>query len=147
MLTDMLLPVPPLARSDSGQEARWNAFTSAYCGMLNGLGLFDYEQQVNASHPRHSYEEDLVILQHAGMSILDWVFAPHNDKELGTWYFDEANKDYAYEYHKTFLQMLNSVDAPQSHWLLKTPLHTLFLDTLLRHYPSASLIMIHRLVH
>ncbi|CAF1363364.1 unnamed protein product [Adineta ricciae] len=40
--------------------------------------------------------------------------------------------------------MLNSVDEPRSHWLLKAPIHVLFLDTLLHYYPSASLVMTHR---
>ena len=40
--------------------------------------------------------------------------------------------------------MLDSVDSPRSHWLLKTPMHSLFLNTLSRHYQNAFLIMTHR---
>lgn len=93
---------------------------------MSSLGLADYERTFSASHPRHP------------------LLVPHNNTELTTWFFDDTNKDFAYEYYKVFLQMLNRVDEPQSHWLLKAPIHTFFLDTLLRYYPSASIIMTHR---
>ena len=64
--------------------------------------------------------------------------------EPDTWLYDESNKDFAYDYHKTFLSMLNSVDKPRSHWLFKSPEHVLFLDTFFRHYPNAAMIMTHR---
>ncbi|CAF1271308.1 unnamed protein product [Rotaria sordida] len=140
----MVEPVPPIARSDSSPEARLSTFTTKYSEMFKALGLLDYEKQIVASHPRYLYEEDLLIFLYAGINISDLFLAPHDDTELETWFYNDANKDYAYEYHKTFLKMLNSIDTPQSHWLLKTPLHTFYLDTLLRHYPTASLIMSHR---
>ncbi|CAF2270161.1 unnamed protein product, partial [Rotaria magnacalcarata] len=40
--------------------------------------------------------------------------------------------------------MLNSVDAPRFHWLLKSSDHTLYPDTVFRHYPNAKMIMAHR---
>lgn len=85
-----------------------------------------------------------LILFQAGVSFPHLLLVPHNNTELTTWFFDDTNKDFAYEYYKVFLQMLNRVDAPQSHWFLKAPIHTFFLDTLLRYYPSASIIMTHR---
>jgi len=51
---------------------------------------------------------------------------------------------FAYDYHETFLRMSNSVDAPRSHWLLKSPSHVFYLDTLIRRYPHAALVMTHR---
>jgi len=48
----------------------------------------------------------------------------------------------AYEYHKKFLQVLQS-QAPGV-WNLKMPSHALFLDTLLNVYPNARLIWTHR---
>ncbi|CAF3387751.1 unnamed protein product [Rotaria socialis] len=67
-----------------------------------------------------------------------------NETEPETWLYDETNKDYAYDYHKAFLSMLNSVDAPCSHWLLKSSDHALYPDTFSRHYPNAKMIMPHR---
>jgi hypothetical protein len=48
----------------------------------------------------------------------------------------------AYEYHKTFLQILQS-QAPGV-WNLKMPSHALFVPTLLKVYPDARLIWTHR---
>ncbi|CAF1592017.1 unnamed protein product [Rotaria socialis] len=67
-----------------------------------------------------------------------------NQTEPETWFYDETNEDYDYGYHKTFLSMLNSVDAPRSRWLLKSSDHALFLDTFFHHYPNAKMIMPHR---
>jgi hypothetical protein len=72
---------------------------------------------------------------------------PHDSTELATWFYNDTNKDFVYEYHKIFMQMLNSVDAPKSQWLLKSPYYIFNLDTLIRHYPSVSLTMTHRQLH
>ncbi|HTZ69968.1 MAG TPA: sulfotransferase [Acetobacteraceae bacterium] len=48
----------------------------------------------------------------------------------------------AYQYHKRFLQLLQS-EAPGI-WNLKMPSHALYLDTLLKVYPDARLIWTHR---
>jgi hypothetical protein len=48
----------------------------------------------------------------------------------------------AYEYHKRFLQLLQS-QAPGV-WNLKMPSHSLYLPTLLKIYPDARLIWVHR---
>ena len=142
--TDISEPIPPLTRSDtSGQMAR-NKVANSYTDMLKALGLSDNEREAKASHPSYSVEEDLFILQHAGVNLLNFLLPSDKDRELVAWWENFDNKDFAYEYHKAFIQMLNSVDAPQSHWLLKAPTHTIYLNSLLRYYPKASLIMIHR---
>ena len=40
--------------------------------------------------------------------------------------------------------MLHDVDLPQTHWQLKGPVHIYYIDTLLKYYPRASIIMFHR---
>ena len=139
---DMLYPVPPLARLDTAGQSQRQALAQASAGNVNDPQMAVYERDRNASHPSFTYEEDVLILYQGGLLV------PHlehpNSSELATWFYDDTNKDFAYRYHKIFLQMLNSVDAPPSHWLLKTPYHIFNLPTLLRHYPSASLIMTHR---
>jgi hypothetical protein len=42
--------------------------------------------------------------------------------------------------------MLNTVDQPASHWVLKSVYHSLFIQTLFEHYrtSSPSFIMMHR---
>ncbi|CAF1559783.1 unnamed protein product [Rotaria magnacalcarata] len=137
LLQDMTNPVPPLARSDSTR--------STFAQKLSDPIVSDYERDRNASHPCFKYEEDVNILYQSGLLVPH--LEPPESTELATWFYNDTNKDFAYKYHKTFMKMINSVDAPQSHWLLKTPYHIFNLDTLIRHYPSASLIMTHRRLH
>lgn len=49
----------------------------------------------------------------------------------------------AFEWHKRGLRYLQSTQ-PEKAWILKTPMHTGYLDTLLQHYPDASFIHNHR---
>jgi hypothetical protein len=70
----------------------------------------------------------------------DWP----NETNFHTWFINQQNKDFAYKYHQTVLQMLHDVDPPRTHWQLKSPQHTLWFDTLLNFYPQASIIMSHR---
>jgi hypothetical protein len=39
---------------------------------------------------------------------------------------------------------MNSVDKPSSHWLLKSPFQSPYLDALLQQYPNTAMIMTHR---
>jgi hypothetical protein len=144
LLADMVVPILPLARSDIIGQMQRNIILDSSNEALKALGLAECKQQYSASHALYEHEEDEFILYQVGVVPLHLMLVPDDNMELGTWFFDDTNKDFVYEYHKTFLQMLNSVDAPRSHWLLKTPPHAYFLETLLRHYPSASIIMTHR---
>lgn len=59
------------------------------------------------------------------------------------WLFSDAcNIATAYEYHKKFLQV-HQADAPGI-WNLKLPSHSLWIETLLKVYPDARLVWIHR---
>lgn len=58
------------------------------------------------------------------------------------WLLNDADMSTAYQYHKTFLQLLQA-EAPGV-WNLKMPSHALWLDTLLEVYPDARLIWTHR---
>ncbi|CAF3996901.1 unnamed protein product [Rotaria sp. Silwood2] len=121
LLTEMIQPVPPLARSDTVGQMQRNIAAQGSSEMLKAFGLTDYQQDRLASHPLFANEEDLIILYQAGCQWFNSMLTPHDNDEL-----------------------LLCVDAPRSHWLLKTPFHGLYLDELMHHYPSASLIMTHR---
>ncbi len=58
------------------------------------------------------------------------------------WLFHQADVTSTYQYHKRYLQLLQS-QAPGV-WNLKMPSHALFLETLLKTYPDARLIWTHR---
>ena len=137
-------PIPPIARSDTAGQKKRQIAMRAFSEMLNSLGLTNYEKEIYAGHPQTAYEEDNFILYQVGSDWLNCILAPRDNTEFFHWFKDEPNKDYAYQYHKSFIQMLNNVDAPRSHWLFKSPCHVMYLDVFLRHYPSVSLIMTHR---
>jgi hypothetical protein len=94
----------------------------------------------NAPHPLFTYEEDERILAQAGLNWTYVLLVSHDNMEIPKWVDNDTNKNFVYEYHKTFLKMMNSVDAPRSHRLLKAPIHLMYLDILMRHYPQASSI-------
>ncbi|CAF4301044.1 unnamed protein product, partial [Rotaria sordida] len=100
--------------------------------------------QMAASHACYPIEEDYEILRHAGYFPTFTHISGNEDCNPESWICNEISKDYAYDYHEIFLRMLNSVDMPQSHWLLKSPLHIFCLDKFLQIYPNALLIMTHR---
>lgn len=85
-------PVPPVTRSNSVEHER----RSTVAGLSAKLDeqLVGRPSILKESHPEFSIEEDIHILY-------------------------QTNKGFAYDYHGIFLRMLNSVDTPPSHWVLK----------------------------
>tara|TARA_R110002072_G_scaffold12369_3_gene53680 strand:+ start:734 stop:1969 length:1236 start_codon:yes stop_codon:yes gene_type:complete len=49
----------------------------------------------------------------------------------------------AYQWHQQFLQHLQ-VDYSEQRWVLKTPPHLAYLDTLIKQYPDAAIVQTHR---
>jgi hypothetical protein len=143
LLTDMSFEcIPPISRSDVDERERRMLIAKQYSKMNEQL--VDRPNKFQHSHPNYPIEEDAFILGHAGVQLVLTTMSPLYQSEPETWLYDKTNKDFVYAYHETFLRVMNSVDKPSSHWLLKTPLHTLYLDALLRQYPHAALIMTHR---
>lgn len=60
-----------------------------------------------------------------------------------TWVFDEADHRPAYQWHRIFLQHLQS-RHPASRWVLKSPGHIWTLGDLIAEYPDAQLVQTHR---
>jgi len=52
----------------------------------------------------------------------------------------------AYEYYKKQLQIILSEDNDQQHarWILKAPMHLLYLDSLISTFPDANVVVTHR---
>ncbi|NNK08207.1 MAG: sulfotransferase, partial [Myxococcales bacterium] len=57
---------------------------------------------------------------------------------------DEAEMRTTYEYHKRFLQHLQSGGVRGGRWVLKSPAHLNQIDTLLEVYPDARIVHTHR---
>jgi hypothetical protein len=143
LLTDMFGEcVPPIARSDLIEQER--RLVAVKFAMQQREKVTGRPNDLVLAHPIYTIEEDYLILRHTSVDILLSQLIFDIQSEPDAWFNDLMTKDFAYDYHETFLRLLNSVDAPRSHWLLKTPMHTFYLDTLLRHYPHAILIMNHR---
>jgi hypothetical protein len=141
LFTDMDVdPTPPIARSNSvEQERRVRSLLQSLADVMDGTGN-DFE----SSHPFYPIEEDYLILTQAGICVFQMATILSDESDFSVDLSDEMKKDFAYDFHETFLRMLNSVDAPSSHWLLKAPAHVFHLDTLFRHYPNAAMVITHR---
>ncbi len=55
----------------------------------------------------------------------------------------EQDMTAAYQWHYKFLQHLQ-VDYRKTRWVLKTPPHLAYLDTIIRQYPDAAMVQTHR---
>ena len=146
-LTDMVIqPIPPILRSNIEEHKRrgqtevdieTKAFETAERDVKG------YRKDLSASHASFPTEEDTLLLGNVGVNFAFAIISPA-ETNIFTWFINQQNKDFAYKYHQTVLQMLHDVDPPRTHWQLKSPQHTLWLDTLLKYYPAASIIMTHR---
>ncbi|CAF1391183.1 unnamed protein product [Rotaria sp. Silwood1] len=143
LFTDMSVEiVSPIPRSDSiGQKRRLDLLKSP---QQDNEQLSDVLIRIAASHAHFDIEEDSFILRQAGYFCMSILLSDDEDDTSESWIRKEMNKDYVYDYHETFLRMLNTVDMPKSHWLLKSPFHIFSFDKLLEHYPNALLIIPHR---
>ena len=106
----------------------------------NYPGMWTEAGKSHRSHP-NEIEEDLLVLFH---SFVMQLHVPLAKGEYRKWYENETNKEFAYIYHRLFFQMLNSVWKPESHWVLKAPVHSTYLDELLKQYPDARIVITHR---
>ena len=86
-------------------------------------------------------EECLFALIH---QFVHQVVSPLSGGEFLEWFLDDTNKEYAYIYLKRYIQMLQSGYAPESHWSLKAPVHSLYISHLLKVFPDALVVITHR---
>jgi hypothetical protein len=143
LFTDMHTdPAPPIMHSDTVEQKRRATKAKLAAQLIDQL--VRQSSSIAASHPTFPIEQDQLILQQAGVDLDLVVISPLHQTEIDNWFYDKMNKGFAYGYHETFLRMLNSVDPPRSHWLLKTPAHALFLDTIICRYSHAHVVLTHR---
>jgi hypothetical protein len=134
--------VPPIARSNVVEQER--RLVAAELARQQRAKLTGRPDEMVTAHPLYAIDEDGFILNQASLYMLLSLITFDNQSEPDAWLNGIMSKDFVYDYHETFLRLLNSADVPPSHWLLKTSHHTFYLDTLLRHYPHALLVTIHR---
>ncbi|CAF4174179.1 unnamed protein product [Rotaria sp. Silwood2] len=147
LLSDMSIsPIPPIPRSDMEEHKR--RMTNEGILMMQvfqtaGCDFQQYSKVLSSVHPLLPLEEDVALLDSADVKIVLCNLVSKQEN-LVTHFTDKQNSNYMYDYHQTVLQMLHDVDPPRIHWLLKSPVHTFWLNTLMKYYPQASLIMSHR---
>lgn len=100
-------------------------------------------KEMSKSHvtKAYQYDEELIAMMHQ-MQLIMW--APMAPKKYEDWVFEAGNKRQIYVYLKRFIQMLQSAWAPKSHWVLKSPVHALYLDAILEQFPDARIVVTHR---
>jgi hypothetical protein len=147
LLTDMTMqPIPPILRSNTDEHKRRAKTESVIQMKVYETAQCDIQKvrkNFCASHALFPTEEDAAIQHDVGLRFI-YVILASKETNFSTWFINQQNKDFAYKYHQTVLQMLHDVDPPHTHWQLKSPQHTLWIDTLLKYYPQASIIMTHR---
>ncbi|MDH5171660.1 MAG: sulfotransferase [Gammaproteobacteria bacterium] len=112
------------------------------------LARLEAERQMLAARPemgkyyRNSaiYPNECVYFMAHDFKTLMWE-SRCNQLQYRDWLF-QTDMTSAYEYHKRFLQLLQA-DAPGT-WNLKMPSHALWIPTLLKIYPDARLVWMHR---
>ena len=102
---------------------------------MSGLRKYHYVSGETA-------EEDLMLFHHSMFFFGQYYLC--GDGEYRNWFFSQTNKAYCYRYIRRFLQVISANYHPTSHFVLKAPVHTLFVDSLIREFPDARVIVTHR---
>merc|ERR1712137_1291394 len=137
-ISHMASPVPPATSPQTREEdpriqkveQHFDKTERLYPRMWTEAG------KSHRSHP-NEIEEDLLVMFH---SMLMQLHVPMLDGKFRAWYEDPDNKEFAYIYHRLFFQMLNQAWTPESHWVLKAPVHSTYLDELHKQYPDARIM-------
>ncbi len=111
--------------------------------------LLEANPEIAAIHPMdpEGADEDILLLEHSFYSTVPNAFC--DLPNYANWLFSHDNQP-GYNYLKLQLQFLqwqkklSSGDSSNKTWLLKTPHHLHFLDTLLATFPDARIIQTHR---
>lgn len=132
-------PAPRPGQPDDGRAARYDEVKRN----LEGRG--DIYPGTYLAHPMHADwpEEEMLLLNQSfcGFSPLGLYCVPSYYR-----WFLEADKTFAYRYMADLMRLLDwSAGEPAGRrWILKNPQHMLDLDVLLKVFPDAKLVFIHR---
>lgn len=87
-------------------------------------------------------DEEMVIFMYTSINIISFGVSGH---QYTDWIVD-PNKDFIYRFLRMFMQMLNQGTTwPVTHWVLKTALHMLYLDSITEEFsPGFGIVFIHR---
>jgi len=88
-------------------------------------------------------EEELLALM-PNLMLMTHAILLGEESEFAQWYLDQNGKEFAYYFLRVFFELMGSTYEPESHWVLKTPLHSLYPDVLMEVFPDARVIVPHR---
>eukprot|EP01100_Stratorugosa_tubuloviscum_P015124 TRINITY_DN849_c0_g5_i1.p1 TRINITY_DN849_c0_g5~~TRINITY_DN849_c0_g5_i1.p1 ORF type:complete len:691 (+),score=271.48 TRINITY_DN849_c0_g5_i1:96-2168(+) len=88
-------------------------------------------------------EEELIVLQTSGL-LFSHYYLTGQYSDYKKWFFRDDNKQFAYRYLRRLLQILSSEYKPKTHWLLKAPVHSLWVDAMMKEFPDACVVVTHR---
>jgi len=132
-------PAPRPGLPDGGKAARHREVEKALSAAARMYpGAF-------VAHPMNAdwAEEEMLLLNHSFCS-----FSLLGAYHIPTYYkwFMQTDKTFAYEYMAELMGLLSwsRGDAPGKRWVLKNPQHMLDLDLLLKIFPRAKLVFLHR---
>ncbi len=130
-------PVPPAT------PATWSSDPRIATMQKTLEQLFDLVPGFEAMHPMSatSPEECVAVFTQCFMSVQLQV--QFNVPSYQAW-VDDTDMRPAYEYHKRFLQHLQSGGIRGGRWVLKSPAHLNNIETLLQVYPDARIVHTHR---
>ena len=130
-------PVPPASPQTWADDPRIATMQKTLERLFELVPGFEAMHPMSATSP----EECVAVFTQCFMSVQLQV--QFNVPSYQAW-VDDADMSPAYEYHKRFLQHLQSGGVRGGRWVLKSPAHLNNIATLLEVYPDARIVHTHR---
>ncbi len=131
-----IYPAPRVPGFDAARDQRARTVESQLRFFAAIAPGFDEHHPVDADSPQECSEITACVFQSLRF---DTTFRV--PKHLA--WMDANGHDEAFAFHKKFLQVLQA-DLGQKGWVLKCPDHTFSLDAIIKTYPDARFVVVHR---
>ena len=105
--------------------------------------LFELVPGFEAMHPMHARQPEECVAVFTQCFMSEQLQVQFNVPSYQAW-LDDSNMHSTYEYHRRFLQHVQSGGVRGGRWVLKSPAHLNNIDTLLDVYPDARIVHTHR---
>ena len=122
---------PRIQESKEGQ----NGFNKLYQGFWDNIAGSHYMTP-------EEYDEETMVMYDCGLLHVHVPLAT-----LGNSFFEDlfdGDASDVYRFLKLYYKAIQSGYAPESHWICKSPFHSLYLPTLKESFPDAKLVFTHR---
>lgn len=140
---EMFEPLPPPTKDTIDSDPRINKVRKLQ--KLVSIIQPNYTEEVWKLHyyEAGSVEEELlVMLPH--LMLMPQAILLDPECEFNKWYLEQEGKEFVYSFLRQFVQVMGTNYHPESHWVLKAPIHSLYPEQLMKAFPDASIIVPHR---